>query len=84
MENLGSKQKHRESTIWQCRFWEHCIRDECDFQRHVDYVHFNPIKHGLVSRVMDWPHSTFHRFVSEGVYSSDWAGYADRDCVVGE
>ena len=84
MENLGSKQKHRESPIWQRRFGEHCIRDDNDFQRHVDYVHFNPVKHGLVSRVMDWPHSTFHRFVSEGVYSSDWAGYADRECVVGE
>jgi putative transposase len=73
----ASKLKHREATIWQRRFWEHCIRDENDLQRHVDYLHFNPVKHGLVSRVSDWPHSTFHRFVAEGKYPMDWAGSAD-------
>ncbi len=73
----GSKLKHREATIWQRRFWEHCIRDESDLQRHVDYLHFNPVKHGLVSRVADWPHSTFHRFLAKGRYPLDWAGSAD-------
>ena len=73
----ASKLKHREATIWQRRFWEHCIRDENDLQRHVDYLHFNPVKHGLVSRVSDWPHSTFHRFVAEGKYPIDWAGSTD-------
>ena len=72
-----SKLKRREATIWQRRFWEHCIRDENDLQRHVDYLHFNPVKHGLVSRVSDWPHSTFHRFVAEGKYPIDWAGSTD-------
>ena len=73
----ASKLKHREATIWQRRFWEHCIREENDLQRHVDYLHFNPVKHGLVSRVSDWPHSTFHRFVAEGKYPIDWAGSTD-------
>jgi putative transposase len=70
----SSKVKHRESTIWQRRYWEHQIRDEEDFNRHVDYIHFNPVKHGHVPCVADWPHSTFHRYVREGVYARDWVG----------
>jgi putative transposase len=61
-------------ALWQKRFWEHTIRDEGDFARHVDYIHFNPIKHGLVPRVRDWPHSSFHRYVREGLLPDDWAG----------
>jgi putative transposase len=61
-------------TLWQRRFWEHTIRDENDFERHVDYIHFNPIRHGLVRRVRDWPHSSFHRYVREGLLAEDWAG----------
>jgi putative transposase len=61
-------------ALWQRRFWEHTIRDENDFARHVDYIHFNPVKHGLVSRVCDWPHSSFHRYVKEGLVPDDWAG----------
>ena len=61
-----SKRKHREATIWQRRFWEHMIRDEDDLRRHMDYIHFNPVKHGLVKRVRDWPYSTFHRCVKNG------------------
>jgi len=61
-------------ALWQRRFWEHTIRDEIDFERHVDYIHLNPIKHGLVARVCDWPHSSFHRCVREGVLPEDWAG----------
>jgi putative transposase len=68
----ASKLKHRESTIWQRRFWEHQIRDENDFARHADYIHFNPVKHGHVQQANDWPYSTFHRFVRDGVYASDW------------
>ena len=64
----------RESTIWQRRFWEHQIRDENDFERHVDYIHFNPVKHGYVNKVCDWPHSTFHRYVRDGMYPQDWGG----------
>lgn len=70
----ASKLKHRESTIWQRRFWEHRIRDENDFFRHVDYIHFNPVKHGYVQRAKDWPYSTFHRYVRDGVYADDCGG----------
>ena len=56
-----------ERGIWQRRCWEHTLRDERDFERHVDYIHFNPVKHGHVSRVSDWPHSTFHRMVRLGI-----------------
>ncbi len=73
----ASKLKHRESTIWQRRFWEHQIRDENDFARHVDYIHFNPVKHGHAQRAADWPHSTFHRYVRDGVYAHDWVGAMD-------
>ncbi len=64
----------RESTIWQRRFWEHQIRDEVDFERHMDYIHFNPVKHRYVNQVNAWPHSTFHRHVRGGVYPGDWGG----------
>ncbi|MGN1287047.1 MAG: REP-associated tyrosine transposase [Bradyrhizobium sp.] len=63
-----------ERGIWQRRYWEHTIRDETDFARHIDYVHINPVKHGLVTKVSDWPYSSFHRMVSDGVYPEDWAG----------
>jgi putative transposase len=67
-----SKELHRECTIWQRRFWEHQIRDEEDLPRHLDYIHYNPVKHGLVANVADWPYSTFHRYVEQGLYPSDW------------
>jgi putative transposase len=63
-----------ERNIWQRRYWEHTIRDEDDFVRHVDYIHINPVKHGLVSRVRDWQHSSFHRMVKHGIYPEDWGG----------
>ncbi len=66
-----SRQARREGNLWQRRFWEHLIRDELDLQRHIDYVHYNPVKHGYVSKVADWPYSTFHRYVSDGVYPKD-------------
>jgi len=66
-----------ERGIWQRRFWEHAIRDEDDLRRHVDYIHYNPVKHGHVRLVRDWPHSSFHRYVEAGIYPSDWAGTAE-------
>ena len=66
-------------TVWQHRYWEHRIRDETDFSTHLDYLHFNPVKHGLVARVMDWPYSTFHRLVASGHYPNNWAGDAVGD-----
>ena len=70
----ATRKRRGERGIWQRRFWEHLIRDEPDFQAHMDYVHINPVKHGLVTQVSDWPYSTFHRLVERGVYPADWAG----------
>ncbi|MGR7642903.1 REP-associated tyrosine transposase [Klebsiella aerogenes] len=63
-----------QSQIWQSRFWEHTIRNDEDYRRHMDYVYINPVKHRLVGRVSDWPYSTFHRDVRQGLYPEDWAG----------
>jgi putative transposase len=71
--------RHRngEHALWQRRFWEHTVRDERDFERHADYIHFNPVKHGLVSQVSEWPFSSFHRYVRNGLLPEDWAGDAE-------
>jgi putative transposase len=69
-----SKTRKREKGIWQRRYWEHAIRDNDDLARHVDYIHFNPVKHGLVARVCDWPHSSFHQYVKRGELPPDWGG----------
>jgi putative transposase len=63
-----------ERGIWQRRFWERTIRDDADYAAHMDYVHFNPVKHGWANNVLDWPHSTFHHCVAQGMYPTDWAG----------
>ena len=63
-----------EYDLWQRRYWEHTIRGDRDFEKHVDYIHWNPVKHGHVAQAADWPYSTFHRFVARGVYPPDWAG----------
>ena len=70
-----------EYTLWQRRFWEHTIRDDDDLARHVDYIHFNPMKHRLVSRVRDWPYSSFHLYVKRGLLPEDWAGTVDNVAV---
>ncbi|MTI51749.1 MAG: transposase [Alcanivorax sp.] len=57
---------------WQRRYWEHVIRDHGDYQRHINYIHYNPVKHGLVKRPVDWPWSSFHRYVSRGVLDREW------------
>ncbi len=74
----ASKVGKREKGIWQRRYWEHAIRDDADLERHIDYVHFNPIKHGYVTRVADWPHSSFHRYVEQGLLAPDWGGDMKR------
>ena len=68
-----SRLRHREGTVWQRRFWEHTIKDEEDYRAHVDYIHYNPVKHGLVETVRDWKYSSFHRYVKEGHYDEGWA-----------
>lgn len=74
-----SKDGRGEYRLWQRRFWEHTIRDEADLERHIDYVHYNPVKHGLVRSVKDWPHSSFHRYVEQGLLDLAWGGRLDHD-----
>ena len=73
-----------EVRLWQHRFWEHQIRDDEDFANHVDYIHFNPVKHALVQQAKDWPHSSFHRYVKEGRLPADWGIAVDVDGSFGE
>ncbi|MFA6040721.1 MAG: transposase, partial [Methylophilus sp.] len=80
----ASRAAKRERGIWQRRYWEHCIRDEGDFERHVDYIHYNPVKHGYVKHVVDWPFSTFHKYVERGLLSSDWGEQLVDNAVGGE
>ena len=67
-----SRQKKNEAGIWQRRYWEHMIRDEDDLHHHIDYIHYNPVKHGLVKSVIDWQWSSFYRYVRLGIYKKDW------------
>ena len=68
----SARRRKQEQAIWQRRFWEHAIRNETDHLHHVDYIHYNPVKHGLVSSLHEWPYSSFHRFVDHGIYPADW------------
>lgn len=68
-----SRRRKGERGLWQRRYWEHVIRDEQDYRCHLDYIHFNPVKHGYVQAARDWPYSSFHRWVERGTYSADWA-----------
>ena len=74
-----SKRKRKESTVWQRRFWEHQVRDERDYKIHADYIHFNPVKHGVVRYVKDWPYSTFHRYAKNGIYPENWGGEIEKN-----
>jgi putative transposase len=80
----ASRRARRERGIWQRRFYEHIIRDDRDLQNHIDYIHINPVKHGYVNRVQDWPHSSFHRFVRDGQLPIDWAASDTPDIDAGE
>ena len=73
-----------ERGIWQRRFWEHAIRDDRDYAAHLDYLHFNPVKHGHVKRIADWPYSSFTRWVDKGMYPEDWCGGSDEGVDAGE
>jgi len=75
--------KKGERGIWQRRYWEHTIKDEYDYEMHMNYIHYNPVKHGYVDRVIDWPHSTFRHYVAQGVYPMHWSGDAS-DINAGE
>ena len=76
-----SRMKRRERGLWQRRFWEHLIRDKNDFNHHVDYIHWNPVKHGWVEKVIDWPYSSFHKFVKLGIYPEN-CGHQENDLMI--
>ncbi len=69
---FGSRQYKHEQAIWQRRFWEHRLRDEKDFNQHINYIHYNPVKHGKVSRPADWKYSSIHRYIRHKIISPDW------------
>jgi putative transposase len=73
----SSRLTHRESDVWQRRFWEHTIRDEHDFRQHLDYIHYNPVKHGLAKCPHLWTYSSFERWVKHGAYTADWCCVCD-------
>ena len=78
-----SRGRKAERGIWQRRYWEHALRNDEDFTRHVDYIHLNPMKHGHAARVRDWPYSSFHRMVRLGILPEDWAGDFDPQPMTG-
>lgn len=84
----ASRQKRGERNFWQRRFWEHLIRDEADFMRHCDYIHYNPVAHGLCQVPQKWQFSSLHRLIAAGVYAADWGtdgkGVKSPSCGVGE
>ena len=69
-----SRQTKGERGIWQRRFWEHLIRDDQDYEHHVDYIHYNPVKHGFVSHPADWEFSSIHRYIKLGILNKEWSG----------
>jgi putative transposase len=71
-QRAQSRMRKRERGIWQRRFWEHLIRDEKDWRRHMDYIHHNPVKHGYCTSPEAWPYSSFRRHVRNGLYAPDW------------
>lgn len=78
-----SRVKRRERGIWQRRFWEHTIRDEDDYENHFHYIHYNPLKHGLVTDLKDWPHSTYHEYVKQRVYFENWQQHFEPITSIG-
>lgn len=81
MARACSMVARRESGLWQRRYWEHLIRDADDLRRHVDYIHFNPVKHGHVDAAVSWPYSSFARHLRTGIYPPDWRAARDMDTV---
>jgi len=78
----AGQMRHRLRGVWQRRFWEHTIRDAKDFRMHLDYIHVNPVKHGLVERPADWRWSSFQRYVDMGWYEPDWCGRVELPSAV--
>lgn len=74
----ASRMTKRKRGIWQRRYWEHQVRDEADLEQHVDYIHYNPAKHGWVSRPVDWPHSTLHSYIERVILTTGEIGHGER------
>jgi putative transposase len=75
---------YRRPPYWQNRFWAHLITDEKDFENHMNYIHYNPVKHGLVERARDWPWTSLHRLMEVGKYPSDWGEYVEIPEGIGQ
>jgi putative transposase len=69
---LGSRRRKKERAVWQRRFWEHQLRDDRDFTHHVEYIHYNPVRHKYAAAPEDWPFSSFHKYVRQGKYARTW------------
>ncbi|MFG6489199.1 transposase [Roseateles sp. BYS78W] len=80
----ASRASKGERGLWQRPYWEHLVRADADFERHVDYIHFNPVKHGWVERAADWPRSSIHRFIRDGVVDASWASVSGVEMDAGE
>ena len=74
----ASRKQKREQPIWQRRFWEHLIQSEADYRKHIEYIHYNPVKHGLVTSAEAWPYSSFHHYVKRGLYDIGWGESEDN------
>ncbi|WP_392537953.1 transposase [Legionella sp. 227] len=79
-----ARQRKKERGIWQRRYWEHCIRDEKDYERHLNYIHYNPVKHGYVKKASDWHYSSIHRYIDAEILCKEWGGCSDKDRGFGE
>ncbi|TQV86731.1 REP-associated tyrosine transposase [Aliikangiella coralliicola] len=85
IERVTSSRKSKgERGVWQRRFWEHQIRDDADYQAHMDYIYYNPVKHGYVKNVVEWPYSSFHRDLNKGKYTKFWGGDTEIEFRAGE
>jgi putative transposase len=80
MQVVAPLNHRHEKQVWQRRFWEHAIRNERDWQQHIDYIHYNPVKHGYAVSAKEWPHSTFHLWVQKGLYDAHW-GLAEPKAI---
>ena len=81
-ERISKSRKTKgERGNWQRRYWEHLIRDDRDYEKHVDYIHYNPVKHGYVSQAIDWPYSTIHDYVERGLVNRDWGCGEETDHI---
>lgn len=80
-EESESRKNKNEKDIWQRRYWEHTITDEEDLRKYIDYIHFNPVKHGLVKQTKEWKYSTFEKYVKLGLYDENWCDFNENDCT---